>query len=323
MSNSLTYRMQEGLARVQENGRFAMDFLVNDIRMAGYRGCSQYIPFDHTLDLDNVDVVDLWKYNFNSGIEGINDVNSTSTTYNLSDVVQGTDVVIIRREIGNSVKVVKNKQSAMLFAEFTSYVEDGCGKNVHRYSGFCDGDILLVTDCKKSRIFQTNNLQVASNELNVVHPSSGDPGNNPSSWGGSSTDPEWHFKTDSEIVKYGLIMYYIKKRVSSSPGSLYKTIVNESTQELVEGIQNMQILYGEDTNEDKNVDTYVNAASVSDWDNVRSVKIGLLVSTVDEIRGMDENTETYNVLGTTVGPANDRRIRRVFTATVGLRNRLK
>lgn len=92
---------------------------------------------------------------------------------------------------------------------------------------------------------------------------------------------------------------------------------------MIEGIENMQILYGEDTNEDKNVDTYINAASVSDWSSVRSVKIGLLVSTVEEIQGMDENSESYKVLGTTVGPANDRKIRRVFTATVGLRNRLK
>ena len=32
-------RMQEGLSRLQENGRFAMDFLSRDIRMAGSWGC--------------------------------------------------------------------------------------------------------------------------------------------------------------------------------------------------------------------------------------------------------------------------------------------
>ena len=34
-----TYRMQRNLARLQENGRFALDFLARDIRMAGYWGC--------------------------------------------------------------------------------------------------------------------------------------------------------------------------------------------------------------------------------------------------------------------------------------------
>ena len=34
-----TNRMQEGLSRLQESGRFAMDFLSRDIRMAGSWGC--------------------------------------------------------------------------------------------------------------------------------------------------------------------------------------------------------------------------------------------------------------------------------------------
>ena len=35
-----TYTLEEGLARVQESGRFAMEFLSQDIRMAGYAGCN-------------------------------------------------------------------------------------------------------------------------------------------------------------------------------------------------------------------------------------------------------------------------------------------
>ena len=34
-----TYRMQENLSRLQENGRFAMGFLATDISMSGYREC--------------------------------------------------------------------------------------------------------------------------------------------------------------------------------------------------------------------------------------------------------------------------------------------
>jgi type IV pilus assembly protein PilW len=30
-----TYRMQESLSRLQENGRFALDFIGRDVRMAG------------------------------------------------------------------------------------------------------------------------------------------------------------------------------------------------------------------------------------------------------------------------------------------------
>ena len=39
INSKQTYRMQENLSRLQENGRFAMEFLARDIRMAGYWGC--------------------------------------------------------------------------------------------------------------------------------------------------------------------------------------------------------------------------------------------------------------------------------------------
>ncbi len=38
VSSKQTNRMQENLSRLQENGRFAMNFLTKDIRMAGYWG---------------------------------------------------------------------------------------------------------------------------------------------------------------------------------------------------------------------------------------------------------------------------------------------
>ena len=35
-----TYRLDESLARLQENGRFATDILARDVRMAGFQGCA-------------------------------------------------------------------------------------------------------------------------------------------------------------------------------------------------------------------------------------------------------------------------------------------
>ena len=39
-SSSKSYRNHEGLSRIQENGRFAMEFLSRDIRMADFWGCA-------------------------------------------------------------------------------------------------------------------------------------------------------------------------------------------------------------------------------------------------------------------------------------------
>lgn len=39
LNSKQTYRMQENLSRLQENGRFAVEFIARDVRMAGYRTC--------------------------------------------------------------------------------------------------------------------------------------------------------------------------------------------------------------------------------------------------------------------------------------------
>ena len=39
LSSKQSYRMQENMSRMQENGRFAMEFISRDVRMADYRAC--------------------------------------------------------------------------------------------------------------------------------------------------------------------------------------------------------------------------------------------------------------------------------------------
>ncbi len=39
-----TFVAQESGARLQENGRFAMDTIANDLRMSGFRGCAPIMP---------------------------------------------------------------------------------------------------------------------------------------------------------------------------------------------------------------------------------------------------------------------------------------
>jgi type IV pilus assembly protein PilW len=104
--------------------------------------------------------------------------------------------------------------------------------------------------------------------------------------------------------------------------NLYCTTPGQ-TQPLVEGVENLQILYGEDGNADGIADRYVSAADVTDWGGVSggitSIRIAILVSTVDDAGVTD--TRSYNLLdAATMGPFNDNSVRRVFTRTILLRN---
>ena len=106
--------------------------------------------------------------------------------------------------------------------------------------------------------------------------------------------------------------------------------VNQAVQPLVDGIQNLQVEYGVDTDGDGIANSYANSADVeagtvggggADWPNVVSVRIAVMVqgqaNTLDTAQ-----TVTYNILGQTA-QFTDRTPRRVFTTTIPLRNRNK
>ena len=60
-SSKVTYFANEKTARLQENGRVALDFVTHDIRASGYGGCARGVPFTSTL---NTPTALLWSYAF-------------------------------------------------------------------------------------------------------------------------------------------------------------------------------------------------------------------------------------------------------------------
>lgn len=93
---------------------------------------------------------------------------------------------------------------------------------------------------------------------------------------------------------------------------------------IVERVDNLQILYGVDTDnsEDGTANKYVTWDNVTNAERERivSVRFGMLVSTPTETAKAQLAT-THNILDQTLN-VNDRRINRVYTSTVVLRNRL-
>jgi type IV pilus assembly protein PilW len=137
-----------------------------------------------------------------------------------------------------------------------------------------------------------------------------------------------------------IFTYFVRLGISNQPG-LYKTtivqqngiVISTATDELIEGIENLQLLYGVDTDAPVVTDTadevfgtpnyYVTADNVVqgdyDWSNVVSVQISLLARTTDDNVTLQAVPYTYN--GVTTTPT-DKRVRRVYTSTITLRNRL-
>jgi len=98
--------------------------------------------------------------------------------------------------------------------------------------------------------------------------------------------------------------------------------VGENAQEaLVEGVESMQILYGENTDGDpRSANRYVQAG-VADPENIVSVRIALRFHSREHVRQSVDNNQYALLDATAVGPAaNDKRLRREITTTIALRN---
>lgn len=326
LSSKATYRVQEGLSRIQENGRFGMDIMARELRMAGYMGC-----LATTTVHNNLNNASSFAYNFDVGIEGYEAVdtapgdNFALTATNpgasasaadwspalpsalLGQAIAGSDVVVVRYVNPQATPLVSpfNNSAQIFVAQPNDLVTD---------------EILVITDCVKSSVFQTTNVtDVGGGATNVVHSASGTPGNSQPVW----PIPEQQYGEGAEITRAETYAFYIAPGASGGP-ALFQTRLTQSggtvAEELIEGVESMQIVYGEDTNEDRQIDAYVTADAVTDWDGVLSVRLTLLLRTVENIQ-VEVNENTYTVNGTTINPVDDQRQRRVFSTTVAIRNR--
>lgn len=85
-------------------------------------------------------------------------------------------------------------------------------------------------------------------------------------------------------------------------------------QPILENVEDIQVLYGE--RKGGNL-AYVTAAKIQNLNNVFSVRISLLLQTAEN--NLASVPQPYTINGVTTTPT-DRRLRRVFTTTVALRN---
>lgn len=324
ISSKTVYTTQQALSRIQETGRLAVDFLARDIRMAGYMGCaSRSSEMKVTNMLKNSAS---FKYDFNTAIVGYTAATLPANHGLNPTPLANTDIFALRGAYGSGVEVTKNNMSGTLFASNKGIEAGACSGGGNRVSGICEGDILVVTDCTKARVFQVTNLQAVQGgtEMNVVHSgnNTNQPGNEDSSWGGNSGSDDEKFKPGSEILSATNITYFIAPGTSGRP-SLWQNN-NGVNLELLEGVEDMSVRYGVDSNSDYVPDNYLLAGqivNVADWEKVVALRVELLVASIED--GVIPETQKYSFEGVDDVEPNpvDRRLRQVFSATVGIRSR--
>jgi len=146
--------------------------------------------------------------------------------------------------------------------------------------------------------------------------------------GNTSVELSKAYAAGSSLYRVQQITFCIAEGANPAQPSLRQLVNPTSGQtcqdhgdELVEGIENMQVLFGEDTNADGDgtANRYLSfGADGLDMDRVVSVRISLLA------RSLNDNltTEPSSYFFVEQEPApDDRRLRKVFTTTITLRNK--
>jgi len=341
VSSKQSYRVADGLGRMQETARYALDVLAQDIRQAGFLPCrisKNSAGIDQVANVlnDNDGKFDF----FGTPIQGFEGSVSTfpaefpvvgSTPANR---LAGSDGLRLLKGGSDVYSVVShNPPSAQFKLNASHSIEDG--------------DILLVCDHENASIFQVTNANQAN--VTIVHNSgTGTPGNCSKFLGyagpGDCNVDDHAYGTGSQVVSFDSIIYYIGPSLSNEDSgrnipdtnSLYRRSLGNNNgtnqfgaaQELVEGIETMQIVYGVAATPNGAAIRYTSANNIpaAEWANVVSVRIGLLLHTPEEVADTND-TRSYGIVGTsvssqgTVSYPTDRRQRYVFSETIQIRNR--
>lgn len=350
-----TYQLSDGMSRTQENARFAMDFLQRDVRMAGHFGCvndqahAQKTPSGLDATFSSAPHPGL---DFNLSIQGFEAQGSapgstvtissspgtgsddfepalpTEIAAATSNRIAGSDILVLRflAPEGVPVTAIGGNLAEPVFSF------DSTRWDVLR-SGVTDPGLFGVADCLHTTVFQAS--AVEPGKVTVA------PGAelNTATFANGFTEGQSYLHRAESIVYYvgkngfgGTSLYRL--RFTAGPDEALAT----EQQEMVEGIENLQLLFGQDRVVDPLkppsgfIDRHYVASGVTDgtatgtadaWRRVGSVQVGVLAASPDRAAAPQalEGNE-LRATGVVYSVPDDGRYRATYQTTVALRNRL-
>lgn len=334
VSSKQNYVIQDDLARIQENARFAVDMITTDLKVAGYMGCVNDMtpgpggPINNRLTAAGTGAL----LDFVRSIEGFQGSNDPAaapgiTTWlptntavaNLGGGADGNPVnnsdAITIRHIGGTAE-----QPTAAMAAVTDPIVIA-----NTTLGLQAGELAAISNCTTTDIFQVSGLaggiQHAASGLNTTDVFNG------------------AYGVDANVSRATAVRYYVGSLPAGDPAgtALFRLLNNDpNPQRLVDGVEMMQITYGVDSTGDGLPNCFAAAGAscngvtldttANNWNNVVSVRVALLLASPDLVAS-DVDNNTYQVNDVAVPPcgaqpchAQDRRRRKVVSTTVLVRN---
>ena len=262
LANRSSYKLVEGAARVQENARFAVEFLGRDLREAGGIVCGGNLVQENVLESTEKAK---WWGDWSTGLKGYESGTDMPST-DLADLgtakedrKNGTDAVIIWSASTASSSVLTQASSG---TQFTVSPAQSAVKDT------------VFTACDDTRV-STFALAQATTTTAVS----------------AAQTPTTAIKQGGFLSELNASAWYIcVGQNTSSPYSLCRESLDagadSNAQEILENVTDLQITYLQgDGNGAPNtgVTNYVNAGDVTNWANVLAVRVVLTLATPDKV----------------------------------------
>jgi type IV pilus assembly protein PilW len=305
LATSQSYREVEQVAALTENARFAEQIVGESLRHMGFLG---------EVTANKVEVA--------AGLTApLGDCSGAAGAYNLTrlgyaatidssgdalgcitDGVEGTDVLVIKRALPQPFSA---------------------GPRVRDPNDPPSGTINTPRALENGRTYvMTNNvagLLFKSNGASPTVPSITTGGEIP---GGNAWEYQYEVFYIREVDPDPSVPKMLSRRVLSYNATA--DAMEFTTEDLAEGVENLQLLFGYDSNGDGDVDTYEELAAIEtggNWQDVASVEVFMLVrSATGDTQYTDKKTYQLGDPNDPIGPLNDNFRRLLSHTSVSLRN---
>lgn len=308
LASRTTYQVQESLSMIQENARFGMHFMGKEIRMSGYMGCNSVGNIEVNVIAKPASAVDFLPLQGEDDVAKSNDFNALA----------GTDTLEIKRGSDDAVTLTGN----LAPSNSSIQIEDNTYNIVKN-------DYVLVSDCTSADVFRVTNTpkEAGKGTTSLDHGSAANSSNRLSKiYGGDSEvfgfqTTRFFIRDSGRDTAGGQPIYslYSQQRSLGSGGAMGAAV------ELIEGVENLQLEYGIDSDGDRAINRYVKAPAVADWNTVLSVRVELTLAANDVgvvgRSGQADAQSVYDTSGQLIDNT-DGRMRQVFSSVFAVRNRL-
>lgn len=330
IANKTSSDLEESLARLQENGRFALDLIADDLYETQYLGCN-------TGDVFLVNMIeDPNSPGFSGTLEGIRgyeklaDGTWAPNPALPAEMTSGANP--IRDFARDGSDVLAMRMNDRLDTNLTSQVLPGSSSvNLASNPGCAlrQSSRVVLTGCSlTAHLFRVTNAigcdaSTAGNALAVEYDNSGN----------FTTNFNTSYDLQSELLLFEEAFWFVadtgRERGGQPVFALFRE-VNGTRQEMIEGVENLQVKFGQLVNAAGNL-RYIDPSDATlnaglNYEGVRTVRYALLIQSFDQVTNQEDGN-SYRLLDVDIpatgsgGAHNGGRVlRKVFTQAINLRN---